>query len=382
MKVLRPLLGATVLVAGFVYLTSVARWDVGRFLQPGRPVDRMWTEPAAAAGPSFSSDEQNNIDIYRTSRDATVNITSIVYREGWFFQLVPERGIGSGFIIKDSGEILTNYHVISGTAQLTVRLADKKVYKARILGRDPRNDLALVKIDAGRKLPFLHLGDSDGLVVGQKVLAIGNPFGLEGTLTTGIVSSLGRSLEAEEGEKLEGLIQTDAAINPGNSGGPLLDSHGNVIGINTAIYGQQGNIGLGFAMPINRAKAMLDEFQRSGRIARPSLGITTVYVSGDLADMLDLPTSGGLLIQSVERGSAAEDAGLRGPRRTVLAGNYPLGVGGDLIVAIEGQPVENSDQLARILNRKRAGDILNLTVYRNSRNTRVQVKLGEAPQTF
>ncbi|HEY1241506.1 MAG TPA: trypsin-like peptidase domain-containing protein [Bryobacteraceae bacterium] len=382
MKVLRPLLGATLLVAGFVYLTSVAHWDVGRLLQPGHPVDRMWTEPAAAAGPSFSNDEQNNIDIYRTSRDATVNITSIVYREGWFFQLVPERGIGSGFILKETGEILTNYHVISGTAQLTVRLADKKVYKARILGRDPRNDLALVKIDAGHKLPFLHLGDSDSLVVGQKVLAIGNPFGLEGTLTTGIVSSLGRSLEAEEGEKLEGLIQTDAAINPGNSGGPLLDSHGNVIGINTAIYGQQGNIGLGFAMPINRAKAMLDEFQRSGHVTRPSLGITTVYISGDLAEMLDLPSSGGLLIQSVERGSAAEDAGLRGPRRTVLAGNYPLGVGGDLIVGIEGQPVEGSDQLARVLNRKRAGETLNLTVYRNGRNVRVPVTLGQAPQTF
>jgi S1-C subfamily serine protease len=382
MKALRPLLGAILLVAGFVYLTSIAHWDVGHLLQPGRSVDRMWAEPAAAAGPSFSTDEQNNIDIYRSSRNATVNITSIVYREGWFFQLVPEKGIGSGFIIKDSGEILTNYHVVSGTAQLTVTLADKKVYKAKILGRDPRNDLALVKIDAGRKLPFLHLGDSDGLIVGQKVLAIGNPFGLEGTLTTGIVSSLGRSIEDEEGRKLEDLIQTDAAINPGNSGGPLLDSHGNVIGINTAIYGQQGNIGLGFAMPINRAKAMLEEFQRSGRITRPSLGITTVYVAGDLAEMLELPSSGGFLIQSVERGSAAEDAGLRGPRQMVIVGNYRLGVGGDLIVAVEGRPADSNDMLTRVLNRKRAGDPLNLTVYRNGRNVRVQVKLGEAPQTF
>lgn len=382
MKALRPLLGAILLVSGFVYLTSIAHWDVGHLLQPGHSVDRMWTEPAAAAGPSFSSDEQNNIDIYRSARGATVNITSIVYREGWFFQMVPEKGIGSGFIIKDSGEILTNYHVVSGTAQLTVTLADKKVYKAKILGRDPRNDLALVKIDAGRKLPFLHLGESDGLIVGQKVLAIGNPFGLEGTLTTGIVSSVGRSIEEEEGRTLEGLIQTDAAINPGNSGGPLLDSHGNVIGINTAIYGQQGNIGLGFAMPINRAKAMLDEFQRSGRITRPSLGITTVYVAGDLAEMLELPSSGGFLIQSVERGSAAEEAGLRGPRQMVIVGNYRLGVGGDLIVAVEGQPVESNDMLTRVLNRKRAGDILNLTVYRNGRNARVQVKLGEAPQTF
>ena len=259
MRAFRPLLGATILAAGFVYLTSVAHWDLGRFLPPIRSAGRLWTEPASAAGPGYSSDEQNNIDIYRTSRDATVNITSIVYREGWFFQLVPEKGIGSGFIIKESGEILTNYHVVSGSApQLTVTLADKKVYKAKILGRDPRNDLALIKIDAGRRLPYLHLGDSDGLVVGQKVLAIGNPFGLAGTLTTGIVSSLDRAIEPEEGRRMEGMIQTDAAINPGNSGGPLLDSRGNVIGINTAIYGPQGNIGLGFAMPINRAKAMLD----------------------------------------------------------------------------------------------------------------------------
>ena len=383
MKALRPFVGAAILVAGFVYLTSVARWDVSRILQPIRSASRLWTEPASAASPEFSSDEQNNIDIYRSSRDATVNITSIVYREGWFFQLVPEQGIGSGFLIKESGEILTNYHVVSGSApQLTVTLADKKVYKARILGRDPRNDLALIKIDAGHKLPYLHLGDSDNLVVGQKVLAIGNPFGLAGTLTTGIVSSLDRTIEPEEGRRMEGMIQTDAAINPGNSGGPLLDSHGNVIGINTAIYGPQGNIGLGFAMPINRAKAMLEEFQRTGRISRPSLGITTVYVSGDLAEMLDLPARGGLLIQSVERGSAADEAGLRGPQQVVIVGNYRLRVGGDLITAVEGQPVEGNDSLQRVFNSKRAGDPLNLTIYRGGRTLTVRVRLGEAPQTL
>ena len=162
-------------------------------------------------------------------------------------------------------------------------------------------------------------------MVGQKVLAIGNPFGqFGGTLTTGVVSSLDRQIQTEDSRQLEGMIQTDAAINPGNSGGPLLDSHGNVIGINTAIYGSQGNIGLGFAMPINRAKAMLDEFQRSGKISRPTLGITTVYISGDLAEMLSLPVQGGLLIQRVERGSAAEESGLRGPTRQVIVGNYPL----------------------------------------------------------
>jgi S1-C subfamily serine protease len=381
MRVLRPFLWAAILVAGFVYLTSVARWDMGNLLRPFRPDGRLYTE-AAAAGPGFSTDEQNNIDIYKAARDATVNITSVVYRESWFFQLVPEKGTGSGFILTPGGEILTNNHVVSGgSARLSVTLANKKQYRAKVLWNDPRNDLAMIKIDTGSKLPFLKLGDSEGLVVGQKVLAIGNPFGLDGTLTTGIVSSLNRTIEPEEGQRLEGMIQTDAAINPGNSGGPLLDSHGNVIGINTAIYGPQGNIGLGFAMPINRAKPMLEEYAQTGHISRPSLGITTVFVTGDLAEQLELPSQGGLLIQSVERGSAAEESGLRGPRRRVLVGNYPLGIGGDLIMAVEGQPVEGTESLQRALNRKKAGQTLNLTIHRNGRSQPIAVRLGEAPQT-
>jgi S1-C subfamily serine protease len=382
MKVLRPFLWAVVLVTGFLYFTSVARWDIGRIWRPVTSAGRLWTEPESAQTAGYSNDEQNNIDIYKMARQATVNITSIVYREGWFFQLYPEKGTGSGFIINPEGQILTNFHVVSGTAQLTVTLEDKKVYKARILGTDPRNDLAIVKITTDRKLPYLKLGDSDHLVVGQKVLAIGNPFGLEGTLTTGIVSSLGRSLQTDEERRLEGMIQTDAAINPGNSGGPLLDSHGSVIGINTAIYGSQGNIGIGFAMPIARAKAMLDEFQQRGRVTRPALGITCVYVAGDLAEMLQLPEQGGLLIQRVERGSAAEEAGLRGPRQRVVVGNYPLGVGGDLIIAVEGQPVEGNDSLQKVLSRKRAGDTLHLTIFRDGRSQNVAVRLGEAPQAL
>ena len=380
MKVLRPFLWAIVLVAGFLYVTSAAHWDVGRMLQPVRSVGRLWSEPAPAETAGFSADEQNNIGIYKSARDATVNITSVVYREYWFFRVYPAQGTGSGFIIKPTGEILTNNHVVSGTAELTVTLADKKVYKAKVLGTDPRNDLALIRIDTGRKLPSLPLGNSDALVVGQKVLAIGNPFRFEGTLTTGVVSSLGRTIDTEENRRLEGMIQTDAAINPGNSGGPLLDSHGNVIGINTAIYGQQGSIGIGFAMPINRAKSMLEEFQQHGHISRPTLGIRTVYVAGDLAGMLDLPSQGGLLIQSVERGSAAEGAGLRGPSRVVIVGGFQLGVGGDLILAADGQNIEDNNTLPRLLNRKRGGDTLELTIYRNGQTQKVQVKLGEAPQ--
>ena len=380
MKVLRPFLWAIVLVAGFLYVTSSAHWDVGRMLQPVRSVGRLWSEPAVAETAGFSADEQNNIGIYKSARDATVNITSVVYREDWFFRVYPAEGTGSGFIIKPTGEIVTNNHVVSGTAELNVTLADKKVYKAKVLATDPRNDLALIRIDTGRKLPSLPLGNSDALVVGQKVLAIGNPFRFEGTLTTGVVSSLGRTIDTEENRRLEGMIQTDAAINPGNSGGPLLDSHGNVIGINTAIYGQQGSIGIGFAMPINRAKSMLEEFQQHGHISRPSLGIRTVYVAGDLAGMLDLPSPGGLLIQTVERGSAAEGAGLRGPSRMVVVGGFQLGIGGDLILAADGQNIEDNNTLPTLLNRKRGGDMLELKIYRNGQTQKVQVKLGEAPQ--
>jgi S1-C subfamily serine protease len=376
MRILRPFLGAAVLVAAFVYVTSVAHWDLGGLVPGVRSASRLYTEASAAT--NFSADEQNNIDIYKASRDATVNIVSTVYRENWFFQLVPEKGAGSGFLINPDGNILTNNHVVSGSSRVTVTLSDEKQYRATVLWTDTRNDLAMVKITTGRKLPFLRLGDSDGLLVGQKVLAIGNPFEFQGTLTTGIVSSLNRTIEPEEGQRLEGMIQTDAAINPGNSGGPLLDSHGNVIGINTAIYGSQGNIGLGFAMPINRAKPMLEEFAQTGRVARPTLGFRSVYIAGDLAQELNLPARGGLLIQSIDEGSPADQAGLRGPRQMVIVGNYRLGIGGDFIVAVEGQPVEGDETLTRAFNRKRAGDVLNLTVYRNGRNYQVALRLGEA----
>ena len=380
---MRVFLWAAVLAGGFWYLTSVAHWRPGAILQPLERTERLWTAPDTAHSAGFTSDENNNIEIYKLARPATTNITSIVYREDFFFQVYPQEGTGSGFIVKPDGLILTNNHVVSGSAQLTVTLAgDKKQYKARVLGTDPRNDLALVKIQAEHPLPFLRLGDSDNLQVGQKVLAIGNPFGFGGTLTTGVVSSLGRTLQPQEGRRLEDMIQTDAAINPGNSGGPLLDSHGAVIGINTAIYGPQGNIGIGFALPINRAKAMLDEFQAKGRVTRPYLGIQTIFVNGDLADELGLPSQGGLLVQGVESGSPAAEAGVRGPTRRAVVGVYQIAIGGDYIVAVDGQPVESQDSLQRVLNHKRVGDTLDLTVYRGGRAQHVRIKIGEAPQTL
>ena len=259
-------------------------------------------------------------------------------------------------------------------------MADKSSYPARVLARDYNNDLALIQITPKKDQPFLPLGESDQLQVGQKVLAIGNPFGLQGTLTTGIISSAGRTIQDENGRRLENMLQTDAAINPGNSGGPLLDSQGNVIGINTAIYGAGGNIGIGFAMPISRAKSMINDFRAGRSLARPWLGVSYVYLAGDLAEAMNLPVDGGLLVQEVQRGSAAEAAGLRGAQDTVVVGNAQLGVGGDFITAIDGNPVEGNEAVSHALNNKRAGDTLELTIYRGRKTVKIRVKLGAAPE--
>jgi putative serine protease PepD len=384
----RALIFTLLLVTGFWFITSHGDWTLQRLVRPLSSSGRLWSEPVTARGATFAPDEQNNIDIYKNNRLATVNITSIVYQRDFFFQVFPQKGIGSGFIINEDGEIVTNNHVITGSRNITVTLSDKKQYPATVLGLDRRSDFALLQIHAGRELPFVRLGNSDNLVVGQKVLAIGNPFGLEGTLTVGIVSSLGRSLNSEDGNTLEGLIQTDAAINPGNSGGPLLDSQGDVIGINTAIYnpqggsGEAGNIGIGFAIPINRAKEKLDEFRSTGHISHPVLGVSqVVLVQGDLAEELNMPSSGGLLIESIDDDSPAGAAGLRGPNRVVLVGMYRLGIGGDLIIAIDGQPVDGQDALRRALNQKRPGDRMSLTIFRGGRTMKVNVTLGSAPET-
>ena len=385
----RAIILSLLLVAGFWYVTSEANWTLRGLVRPLSNNGKLWSEPVTAHGAGFGADEQNNIDIYKTNRLATVNITSIVYQRDFFFQVFPQKGIGSGFLINAEGDIVTNNHVITGSRNVTVTLADKRQFKATVAGIDSRSDLAILHIKSDQKLPFLHLGDSDSIQVGQKVLAIGNPFGLEGTLTTGIVSSLGRSLEGENGVPLEGLIQTDAAINPGNSGGPLLDSHGNVIGINTAIYSPQGggdragSIGIGFAIPINRAKEKLEEYRNTGHISRAVLGVSqVVLVQGDLAQELGMPRSGGLMIEGIEAGSPADTAGLRGPNRTVIVGMYRLGIGGDLITAIDGKPVEAQDALRRALDLKHPGDSMALTVFRNGRSVKIVVPLGSAPETL
>ena len=372
---LRALLTAAILVGAFVYITAKPNSVFHRVLAPSGP---SWSEPQVAHGSGLTADEQNNIDIYKSSKDRTVYITSTVYQRTFFF-VEQGHNLGSGFIIGEDGRIVTNHHVISGSSDVEVTLPDQSTYKAKILVKDPQDDLALIKIEPKRKLPFLPLGDSDHIQVGQKVLAIGQPFGLKGTLTVGVISSVGVDIRGESNEPLEGMIQTDAAINSGNSGGPLLDSQGSVIGINTAIFGPNGNIGIGFAMPINRAKLMLDDYRAGKPFGRAWFGASTAFITGDLAEALKLPSGGGLLVQEIERGSAAEQAGLRQYRDVVRVGNVRLGIGGDFITAIDGKPVVDDDSLKRVVARKRPGDTIDLTVYRGGRSINVKVTLIEAP---
>jgi S1-C subfamily serine protease len=379
----RVLFLVVALVGTFIFLTSQGNPMINRLLGPLRGNSGAWTGvtwsgPVTARTAGLSTDELNNIDIYKRARLATVNITSTVYRRNFFMEVIPSRDIGSGFILDEKGNILTNSHVLQGGGKIQVTMENHDTYDATVLYRDRRNDLALIKIEPKRKLNYLPLGDSEPLQVGQKVLAIGNPFGLEHTLTTGIVSSLGRTIRDEKGIELEGMIQTDAAINPGNSGGPLLDSQGNVIGVNTAIYGS-GNMGIGFAMPINRAKAMIEDYRAGRSFRRPRMGVVAAYIAGDLAEALRLPAEGGLLIQAIEPGSAADIAGLRGPRQVVIVGNVELGVGGDLIMAIDGQQVQREDAISRALSKKRPGDKMEVVIFRNGRTQKVSVTLTEDP---
>ncbi len=367
---LRTLFVAAAMAGAFIYFTSSGR--MARFAGAGAQTPRV----VRTAG--LSSDELNNIQIYKAAHDATVHISSTVLRRDFFFDIIPSRETGSGFLVRDDGLILTNNHVVSSSQKLEVTLPDKSRYPATIVVRDAGNDLALIKITPRGKAPSLPLGDSEILQVGQKVLAIGNPFGLEGTLTTGIISSLNRDLRDETGRTLEGMIQTDAAINPGNSGGPLLDSQGNVIAVNTAIYGPGGNIGIGFAMPINRAKQLMEAYTSGRKWEPPRLGVSGVYLAGEWATALELPAEGGFLVDEVASGSAAEAAGIRGARRSVVIGNREIGIGGDLIMAIDGQRVQRGDSIARLIARKRPGDKVELTVWRNGRQSTLTVKLGAA----
>ncbi len=375
MKVLRPIAIAALLVGAFFYYTT---YRSATLHTTSSPPERIEVTQAASTEP-LDGEEQNNISVYRKNIGSVVNVTSKAVAFDFFYGLVPQEGQGSGFIIDKDGHVLTNYHVIADARTVEVTLHNRKKYRATVVGSDRSHDLAIIQIKAP-DLQAMTLGDSRNLQVGQKVYAIGNPFGLSGTLTSGIVSSI-RSVQEPDGVTIDEAIQTDAAINPGNSGGPLLNSHGEVIGINTMIASNVGqNAGIGFAIPVNTAKAVLNDLLTLGRVRRPALGVVTLPISPDIADELGLAADSGLLVIRVVPGGAAERAGLRGGSERAYLGNMPIMVGGDLIVAIDGQEVQDQQELSRIMNSHRAGDTVKVTIYRGKRKMDVDVTLGEARQ--
>jgi S1-C subfamily serine protease len=374
MKLLRPLLLGIILASVFFYFTTYRRVPGGLANFIGHP-NKL--EISEASGPeSLDAEEQNNIEVYHKNIGSVVNITSRAVTFDFFYGLVPEEGQGSGFVIDKEGHILTNFHVIAEARKVEVTLHNRKKYTATIVGTDRSHDLAVVQIKAPDLQP-MTLGDSTHLQVGQKVYAIGNPFGLSGTLTRGIVSSI-RQVQEPDGMYIDDAIQTDAAINPGNSGGPLLNWHGEVIGINTMIASNVGqSAGIGFAIPINTAKAVLNDLVTLGRVRRPALGVRTIPVDPDLASQMGLSADYGLLIVQVVSGGAADRAGLRGGTERAFLGNVPIMIGGDLIVAIDGEKIQDQQDLAQIMNKHRAGDAVKITIYRAKKKMDVQVALGE-----
>jgi len=330
---------------------------------------------------ALSQEETANIKVYENLGPGVVNIINTTVSYDFFLNPVPEKGTGSGSVIDKRGYILTNNHVVENAQRLDVTLYDGSKWKARLIGTDPSNDLAVIKIDAPperlRPIPF---GDSSSLKVGQKVLAIGNPFGLERTLTVGIVSSLGRTLRAANGRLMRGIIQTDAAINPGNSGGPLLDSDGRMIGVNSAIISPVGaSVGIGFAVPVNTVKKVVPQLIEKGYVSRPWLGIMGQDINPELAKLLKLPSSG-ILIAEVIKKSPADKAGIRGGNRVVQIGNLEVITGGDMIVAINGRPIKSMDELVEDIEQQTIGKAIDVTLLRGGKRITVSVLLTEMPR--
>jgi S1-C subfamily serine protease len=327
--------------------------------------------PAGITSPSVASDEQNNIEVYRTVAPGVVMVTSVSVSND-FFDPGEREGTGSGSVIDMEGHILTNNHVVEGAQKLSVSFGEN-TYPARLVGRDPDTDLAIIQVDAPREiLKPVSFGDSDKVVVGQKVLAIGNPFALSRTLTTGVISGLQRPIRAHNGRLIEGALQTDASINPGNSGGPLLDTTGRIIGINTMIYSSTGTAsGVGFAVPVNIAKRIVPQLITNGKVVRPKLGIIPFNV-GNI--QVRMPVEEGVGIYQVDPNGPAAASGLRGLQQDQQTGDVALG---DIITAIDNDKIANGDDLYRVLDKHQFGDTLQVEVFRDGKRVRVPVRLTQ-----
>ena len=343
--------------------------------------------PLAASNRVAASEGLTPSDIYRRYAPGVVFVRAeIVRRVETPFDFFPQEqrseATGTGFVIDDDGSILTNAHVVVGADDVAVQLSDKRSVKAKIIGQDLSTDLALLKVNPeGLDLTVLPLGSSRGIRVGDPTIAIGNPFGLDRTLTTGVVSALQREITAPNGFRITDVIQTDAAINPGNSGGPLIDATGRVIGINSQIEtgdGSRGNVGIGFAVPIDTAKRIVPELREKGRVERAYLGVTSLTIDGSLS-ALDLPVKEGVLVQVVEPGSPADKAGIRGGDIAAQVQGDSVRLGGDIITSVNGEKVKTSDDLIRLVSDRDAGDTIRVELLRDGKRRTVAVKLARRP---
>ncbi|MDR3201323.1 MAG: trypsin-like peptidase domain-containing protein [Spirochaetales bacterium] len=337
-------------------------------------------------GGKLTDDEAINIRVYETRNEGVVNITTEVLAYNWFLEPVPrEGGTGSGSIIDTRGYVLTNNHVVAKAYKVFVTLADQSQVEGTVVGIDAENDLAVVKFDPGRrKLVTIPMGTSQGLRVGQKVLAIGNPFAFDRTLTTGIVSGLGRPIRTGSGLVMRDMIQTDASINPGNSGGPLLDSAGEMIGINTMIYSPSGgSVGIGFAVPVDTARRVVPELIKFGKVKRGWIDIIPVQLFPALVNHAKFPVSQGLLVSRLIAGGNAEKAGIRGGDRSdaVRYGNSIIYLGGDIIVEVDGMEIEGLSDLYTALEDNKPGETISVQAYRGSKLMSFTVSLSERPES-
>jgi S1-C subfamily serine protease len=328
--------------------------------------------------------ERRVIDVYQRVSPAVVSINTRVMVRDFFYNAVPQEGSGSGFVIDTSGHLLTNYHVVDGAEEITVVFGDGDSYAATVVGADPRNDIALLRVDAPAELLVpVELGTSEGLLVGQRAIAIGNPFGQFGrTLTTGVISALGRTLEGDDGRPITGVIQTDASINRGNSGGPLLDSSGRVIGINSAIFSPSGaSAGVGFAVPVDTVRRLLPDLLELGHYRHPWLGIRYAYnVTPNRAETLQLPTDQGLLLVQLFDGSPLDQADVRGAQQEVIVRDQRVYVGGDILQRINDTPITSLEQLETLLEDNfHVGDVVTVALLRDGQEYTITVTLAEEP---
>lgn len=360
--------GLLILGVGFVYLEQTLSQ-----LQPAQEVGTILLNQTL-------DQEAVVTAIFNDVKDSVVHITSVTLERDFFMRPIPREGTGSGFIISDAGYILTNNHVIKDASELRVTLANGETMKAELVGADPLSDTAVIKINSKSKLKAVKLGDSDKLRPGQLAIAIGNPYRLDNTITIGVISALNRTLEAEGNFPIHGVIQTDAAINPGNSGGPLLNSRGEVIGVNTAIYSPiRGSVGIGFAIPINTAKKVAIDLIEKGRVVRPWMGITGTTVTEDIAEVWGTSVKTGVLIIEVVQGGPAEKAGFRGTVSRPGQEDFRLG---DIIIEMAGVKINSMNDLIETILEQEVGKTVEVKFIREGKTLTAKVTLGERPENL